>query len=311
MDVAFNILSFLDDYEIPYKTSGKNVSRGWVEISCPFCDDPSTHLGINLDSKLFHCWICSSKGGPAKLIRALTKCTWEQAKNTVEKYTDWSLVELLDSDLAPKKLKLPPEFTPITPNTIPKLVSNYLLDRNFSPEELVRRFNLFYPGPIGDYKLRLIIPVTYRNRIVNFCGRDVTGKTSTRYNNCPNDKAEIPLNSLLYGIEEILDNEPIVLVEGIFDQWRLGYGSVATFGTKVTSEQAAILQSKKPSKIFVLLDPGTPDLTYERIASKLWFSEVEAIYLSSKGDPADLTPFEAQNLMRELRNDFVEATAAN
>ena len=304
MDIAFDIFAFLDDYEIPYKTSGKNVSRGWIEISCPFCDDPSTHLGINLDSKLFHCWICSSKGGPAKLIRALTKCSWEQAKNTVEKYVDWSQVDFTDSDLAPKKLKLPIEFNPITPNTIPELVKNYLQDRNFDPEELTRRFNLYYPGPIGTYKLRLIIPITYRNRLVNFCGRDVTGKASSRWHNCPNTDAEIPLNSLLYGIEEILEGESVILVEGIFDQWRLGYGAVATFGTKVTSEQALLLQRKKPSKIFLVGDSDVTQEMYENIARKLWFSEVEAIYLNSDGDPADLSPTEAQYLMRQLLNDF-------
>jgi len=311
VDIAFDVLNFLDDYEIFYQSSGKNVSRGWVELNCPFCDDPSTHLGINLDSKLYHCWICGAKGGPVKLVKAITKCTWEQAKNTVKKYTDWSLVEILDEDLAPKKLKFPAEFTLLTPNTIPQLVSEYLKGRNFVPEELVRRFSLYYPGPLGVYKLRLIIPVLVKNRIVNFVGRDVTGKTTTRYRNCPNEDAEILLNSLLYGIEEIPDGEPIVLVEGIFDKWRLGYGSVATFGTNVTSEQALILQNKRPSKIFLFGDPDVSQEKYEKIASKLWFADVESISLDFDGDPADLPPDEARYVMRELLNGFDTQEAVN
>lgn len=310
-NIAFDVLKFLDDFDISYQSSGKNVSRGWVELSCPFCDDPSTHLGVNLDSSLFHCWICSAKGGPTKLVRALLKCNWEQAKATVKKFTDWSLVELFDEDLIPKKLKLPSEFTLLTPNTIPQLVSEYLTQRNFNPEELIRKYQLYYPGPLGTYKLRLVVPILRRNRIVNFVCRDVTGKTTTRYRNCPNEEAEVLLNSLLYGIEEVPDGEPIVLVEGIFDKWRLGYGAVATFGTNVTSEQALILQKKRPSKIFLFGDPDVTQKKYEKIASKLWFAEVESIGIDFEGDPADLPPSEARYIMKELLNDLDSQKAIN
>ena len=299
MEIAFDILTFLDDCEIPYKTSGRNVSRGWVEITCPFCDDPSTHLGINLDSKLFHCWICGSKGGPKKLIKYLLNCNWGQAEKLIKQFTDWTLTELIGIDDRPKKLKLPAEFNLLTPNTIPTIVSDYLLNRNFNPDTIIRRYNLYYPGPLGKYKLRLIIPILVKNRIVNFVGRDITGKTN-RYRNCPNDDAEIPLNSLLYGIEEVPEGESIILVEGLFDKWRLGYRAVAMFGPSISSEQTLLIKNKKPGKVFILLDPDMPDTQYEKIASKLWFTDVEAIQLDFKGDPADLSPDKAKDLMGEL-----------
>ena len=56
----FDIIAYLENRNIPYKSCGKNVSEGWIGIHCPFpfCSDPSTHLGINLSSKAVNCWIC-------------------------------------------------------------------------------------------------------------------------------------------------------------------------------------------------------------------------------------------------------------
>ena len=39
-----NLFEFLDDYDIEYWTEGKNVVKGWVNITCTFCDDDSNHL---------------------------------------------------------------------------------------------------------------------------------------------------------------------------------------------------------------------------------------------------------------------------
>jgi len=59
-----DIISLFENNDIEFYSSGKNNSRGWVELNCPFCgNDPSFHLGVNLSSGIFHCWICGAKGG--------------------------------------------------------------------------------------------------------------------------------------------------------------------------------------------------------------------------------------------------------
>ena len=58
----FDIINYLENREIDYHKAGeKNVGKGWININCPFCDDPSWHLGINLKSKFFNCYICEQK----------------------------------------------------------------------------------------------------------------------------------------------------------------------------------------------------------------------------------------------------------
>ena len=65
------IENYLDDLGVDYISEGKNVSSGWIEINCPFCgQDPSKHLGINLETGLFHSWCCNETGNLVKLDRA-------------------------------------------------------------------------------------------------------------------------------------------------------------------------------------------------------------------------------------------------
>ena len=78
----FDIIAYLESREVEYHTSGKNVTSGWIEINCPFCfpEDPSWHLGINLDTKLYNCYICGNKGSPINLIMEIDQCSFPKAK---------------------------------------------------------------------------------------------------------------------------------------------------------------------------------------------------------------------------------------
>jgi hypothetical protein len=73
-----NLIEYLDDKNISYSTSGKNVSSGWIGISCPFCGDSSNHLGINLESKVFSCWKCGEKGNFIKLAMELEGLSFKE-----------------------------------------------------------------------------------------------------------------------------------------------------------------------------------------------------------------------------------------
>ena len=52
-----NIVEILKAYNIPYALTGKNVSKGYIGLNCPFCDDDDNfHLGINPEKNFFACW---------------------------------------------------------------------------------------------------------------------------------------------------------------------------------------------------------------------------------------------------------------
>jgi len=62
-----DIIELLEEHDIQFWRTGKNVSRGWVGLQCPFCDDDSNHLGIHKKSLRCRCWKC----GGHKLINTL------------------------------------------------------------------------------------------------------------------------------------------------------------------------------------------------------------------------------------------------
>src|SRR5229473_242641 len=78
----FNWLQFLQSYNIQYIDKGSYVSKGNVNICCPFCDyDEKYYLGISLDNKGYGCWWSSSHRGknPVRLVQALLKCSYQEA----------------------------------------------------------------------------------------------------------------------------------------------------------------------------------------------------------------------------------------
>ena len=301
--IAFDVISYLNSKNIIYLNSGKNISEGWIGINCPYpiCPDPSFHCGINLQSKAHYCWICGNKGAPIKLVKTIEKCSWNQAGEIIEQFQDFNLIPEQEQDLViSRRMQWPKEFEKITPDNIPKLVSDYLIERNFDPELSIKRHSLFYPGIKGDYKYRLIIPITSRGKIVNFTARALSNRNPLPYKNCPNEKAEIDINDLLYGYDDLPSGSPIVIVEGVFDQWRLGIGSVSIFKSELTPTQTNLLREKNPTKVFILLDEDTLEKEKpEKVANKIWFAPTEIIEIGIP-DPALLPPSDASYLMREL-----------
>jgi DNA primase len=298
---SFDLISFLDENSIEYKTSGKNVSRGWVEIKCPFCFDPSFHLGIDRRTNRFNCWVCSEKGNILKLIKNLVEdCSWLRAKRILEEF---QTIEIRDEIIKPHQ----------TGNILPREASknfsesarSYLLSRDFDPFKTILDYNLFYTNNIGDWKFRIIIPVIMNHEIVNFVGADITRKNKEKYKNCPNEKAIIPIKSCLYNFDKIKGN--IIIVEGIMDSWRMDINnvadsSIATFGTKVTSEQINLIFKKDIKKAFILFDSVEKDPSSDKDADKLASQlsvkiEVDILKLE-KGDPADMNKEE----IKELKN---------
>lgn len=68
-----DVVDLLDQAGIHHKDRGTDVGREHVNISCPFHGEiePRMHLGIHLDLRVFHCWVCGESGGWRKLANKL------------------------------------------------------------------------------------------------------------------------------------------------------------------------------------------------------------------------------------------------
>ena len=298
-----NITKLYQDFRIPFQSEGgQGVARGWVGISCPFCTgNPGYHLGYCIDksnrySGAFTCWRCGGKSA-VKVIAKITHSTESEAWKILKRYSDSKIDNKPHKKEKKKKAikcLLPGGLVPFKGKA-----STYLRKRKFKVKELVSEWYLKATGPIGSFKHRIIIPIYFKNQLVSFQGRDLTGKSGMKYKACPQEREVLDHKCCLYGYDKVRGSK-IVVVEGVADVWRLGPGSVATFGIKYTMEQVRLLSKFKEAFIIFDDDPKAIEQA-ESLANDLSAVGVSVeIVVLSEGDPGDLTDLEAKELMDDI-----------
>lgn len=292
-----DICSYLDSKGIQYSHSGKNVSEGNVGIQCPFCDDPSDHLGIHLENKTINCWRCGTRGTAVKLIMKLERIGFEQALERIASLTSRR------KDISQKWTRSESEErTGLTSLTLPKECQNVLLDqhrsflekRRFDPDKIFSKYDLKCVEQSVNWKFRLIIPIKRHGRAVAWTGRDVTGQAQVPYLNAPKEQCVLPVKHTLYNLDSVRDTA--IVVEGPLDVWRIGDGAVCTYGTKYTRQQILLLS--KLRRVFVLFDSDAKNLAKNFGADLSLFVPQTEILNLDQGDPADMAPSDVQELRK-------------
>ncbi len=300
--ISFSITEYLESKHIEFKRAGyKNVSRGWIEISCPFCaSDPSFHCGINLKSELFNCWRCSAKGGPERLVMKLEKCSLQKAQEIIKQFSTLALDE--EEPTIPPALLNDFKLPACAQATLPNVHKEYLLSRGFDPFHITSKYRLKFCHLWGDYKFRIIVPIYQHHQLVCFTTRDVTGQAIKPYVAPANDKVLMPLKSCIYNLDSVTDC--VLIMEGVFDVWRLDIpGAVSTFGEVFTTDQINALRRRKLSKAVVMYDAEPlAQSQAEKLAGYLdgFVPKVE-IYELEQGDPAE----QSADKVKEILDKFL------
>jgi len=259
-----DVLSLFDAIGVNYATSGKNVTEGWVNINCSFCFDHGNHLGVNLTSKNFSCWICRESGGIFKLVQKLTGFS----NSAVGRLINEHIKDSYQSYYVPEtRRKFQVELPTRCLDNPKKIHREYLESRNFNHKELERNFGIKYTSQISsflrsdgkrsNFSYRIIIPIMMNGKLVNFTARDVTGRADNKYKNCPNDDVVFHTKDCIYGFDlagkgTFLDMA--VFVEGPTDVWRIGPGAFGLFGLKYTENQIRAIYQKELKKAYILFD---------------------------------------------------------
>lgn len=296
--------ALLESLEIEYSDKGENTTSGWVNITCPFCGDHMNHCGINTETNLFHCWICSEKGDIIKLIREIKNISYRHAERLANNYlmdvgTLYRSEEEKQSYDKCNQEKIPflsypkPIFT-----SAPEPHRKYLESRNFDPDFLTRKYKLKFTFNTGDYRFRIIAPITFDGKEVSWIAADVIRKEAIPYIKCPKEQSIISANDCLYNIDTA--GEAVFLVEGITDVWRCGDGFVASMTKNINSAQIQQLIDKNIKKVFVMYDSDAV-IGAKKTANKLsGLFKTEVIELSD-GDPADLSKEEVTEIRKLLK----------
>ena len=129
---GFNVLEYLDDQGIAYRSSGDNVTQGWVNIDCPFCGEDNRHLGIHHDGgNSFHCWVCDESGDILKLMMELEGIGFKVAEVRLGQYQGVAKVEEKPRERRRFRSILPEGFERIEVGREPSLVRSFFERRQF------------------------------------------------------------------------------------------------------------------------------------------------------------------------------------
>jgi DNA primase len=223
--------TFTEKISFVEKTFGKGIlSRSGEDIAvcCPICkDSKKKKLSISLASWNFHCWVCGEKG--KTLVPVLRKT---KSRDIISEYRTRFLNQKIETEReeVEQKFEYPDGFVPIvevqnSKNPNVRSVFSYLRNRGLSDIDLFRYRVGVTPGG-KDPRRVYFISLDSDGEENYFISRSIDDKSRQRYVNSQVDKTKIIFNEC-----DINWDEPIFLVEGIFDQIRLGKNSACLLGS--------------------------------------------------------------------------------
>lgn len=226
-----------------------------AEFYCPKCKHHKPKLSVNIETDIYHCWVCDKRGTLLSLmyeIQASGKHIAEyinkhKAKNI---YVKKSLQNTYS-------IKLPTEYQALhnsRNSIICKKAFSYLQDRKV-PDDFIVKYKLGYCVS-GDFSGRIIIPSFDKNGNLNFfTGRDITGESKVPYLN----DLKLPKgykNTIIINELNIDFSKTVVLVEGYFDMFNSVANTIPLCGSTINRESLlfkTLVQNN--SDVILALDP--------------------------------------------------------
>lgn len=182
-------------------------------ISCPYCDDGSSHnhCYINVQKRLFFCQKCSESGLLSSLLEymGLTAAAAEIRYNRVKTGDSASPVTraLIDYSIFPK--------VGTSGSVNDSLAQLYLQRRGFDEDEL-ELYDIRFSEKARFYG-RVIFPITENDDIVCMSARAYLPAVSPKYLFPHKGESLLTADKVLYGIDLLKPEDDIFLVEGVID----------------------------------------------------------------------------------------------
>lgn len=293
------IEQFLIDFNIEYFKEGyKQCRKDWYNIKCPFCYG-SPHLGISKNGGI-NCYQCGKKS-IRQFLNKILNVPYYEISNIISKYF-FNEQDIFKSEqkleTINSKIKLP-----YGADNLNEYAKKYLIKRGFEPDYIGKKYKIKSTSYLGDYGRRIIIPIYYKDQLVSYIGRDYTNKQIPKYKTCKKEEELVHHKKILYGLDYILSDKLIIIVEGVFDVWKIGYPSVATFGIKFKLAQLKHLLPYKKIVIYFDNEPQAQNQA-KKMKEKLTMLNHKNVHIynyQNKNDPGDLMKEEIEKVKNEIR----------
>ena len=280
-----------------------NQSSSEFLYHCPYCDHHKKKMSINYKKGFFKCWVCDRTGKNIyRIVRKFGTYQQRQKWLDLEGRLDLSEFDQIFKELnnieEEETISLPEEFISLCNRRLPRTSQKalaYLKGRGIGKEEILR-WKIGY-CPEGHYGGRIIIPSFNNNGDINyFIARSYVGH-SWRYLNPPAEK-DVIFNELYVDWDE-----PITLVEGVFDAIAAGENAIPVLGSTLRDKTKlfqAIALNDTP--VYLAFDQDAEKKTRTIIKNMLYYDiELYKIDVSGFEDIAEMPRriFEARKEMAQ------------
>lgn len=266
---------------------------------CPYCKHHKKKMSINFANGYWKCWVCDARGKNIyRLVRKFGNYQQRQKYLELQGRLDLSEFEDLFKELNSvedkQKVDLPEEFVSLCNRDLPMTSTDafrYLSSRGIGRKEILK-WKIGYCKD-GRYGGRIIIPSIDTEGDCNyFIARSYVGH-NRRYLNPPTDR-DIVFNEL-----NIDWDEPIILVEGVFDAIVAGDNAIPILGSTLR-EKSRLFQAIAihDTPVYIALDPDAEKKAEWIIKSLLKYDlEVFKVDLLEHEDIGEMRPEEFRQLL--------------
>ena len=203
---------------------------------CPYCNHHKKKMSINFANGFWKCWVCDMRGKNVyRIVRKFGSYQQREKFRELQGHIDLSDFEQLFkeyNEIEDKQvLELPKEFISLCNKDLPMDTTDafrYLSSRGIGRKEILK-WKIGYCKE-GRYAGRILIPSFDMDGDCDyFIARSYVGH-SYRYLNPPADR-DLVFNELMIDWDE-----PIVLVEGVFDAIAAGQNAIPILGSTLRED---------------------------------------------------------------------------
>jgi len=208
-----------------------------------------------LDTQRWHCWVCDSKGRSIQSLLRKLNVDLRDIAVVKDVYGDEPEYDTKEEFVA--KLQLPKEFKQLyfKPKGINPLYNqalHYLNKRGITKADIVK-YNIGYCED-GLYGGRVIIPSYDESGDLNyFVARSFYEDEKMKYKNPPISRDVIVFENMINW------NEPITLVEGVFDSFSVKRNVIPLLGKFLLSKLKNKIMEKGVKDVTIMLDSDAVD----------------------------------------------------
>ena len=226
------------------------MKNGEHAFHCPFCNHHKKKLQVNCETQKWHCWVCNMGGHKIGILLRKLNAPKQIISEVLKILGDYKGVSKEKDEKTEYNVSLPQCYKPLWEKSEDPLFRNaihYLKQRGIEGIDILR-YSMGYCTSNG-YSNRIIIPSYDADGKLNyFIARDMFPNSKFKYKNPPMSKDTVCFEMFINW------NEPIVLVEGVFDAIAIRNNAIPLLGKFPSKTLVMRLVEKQVKQVYVALD---------------------------------------------------------